>query len=106
MAAMHLGGEDGVCINLFTGRRLTLRRGTLQAQFSAAAGQFDYFNLPACDLPMATLTNSDFIERMPEMKFVELAKCIELVFDRQRRPRSHRHNERMEIPAGPDNQEQ
>ena len=95
IAIVHSGCEDRVRMNPLAGRRFAIRRRTLQAQRPTGAGQFHYFNLPAGDLAMATLADADVIARMPEMKLVETAKQIDLVFGRPSQWGEPAHEQRM-----------
>lgn len=72
--------EDWIGVNPLCGRRLTVRRRAMQAERAAPAGNFGYFNLAAGDPVMAAPANADIVERMPEMKFIQMLKRVDLVF--------------------------
>jgi hypothetical protein len=51
----------------------------LESQRAARFVHLDYFNLPARDRMLTSLTKAAVVERMPKMKFIEAPQEIELV---------------------------
>lgn len=78
----------------------------MQADRAASAGHFQDVNLPARNPAMTTLADSNVVERMPEMKFVEMAKRIELVFESQGQWGQSGHEPRMTTWKEARNQEE
>lgn len=78
--ASQFGREDWIGVNPLSGRRFTVQRRAMQAKRTARAGNFADFNLPARDLVMAALANAEVIKPMPEMKFVQMLKRVDLLF--------------------------